>query len=125
MITKKQSAHFLAFWQQFSKDPLYGTGFADAVQSCAADRPETWGDEKAMIRALSFLAGYAQACRLACDYMTPRWHVAHILSCAAGCQLSIAMDTDSEPASRPVDCASLCHTWTAELTHDIERFQAQ
>jgi hypothetical protein len=68
------------FWGSFMRTDLYDAGYSDAVQWCGATSAET---EEDMRRALSYLKGFADACRIACPYMSPSWQIANLVGIAA------------------------------------------
>lgn len=90
------------FWRSFMISPLYETGFADAVEWCGATTAAT---EPEMQKAMAYMKGYADACRIACPYMSNHWQVAHLVGIAAG-TFMVAEGRHAE----------LCATYTAELT---------
>lgn len=89
-----------AFGKEFSTS-LYDTGFGDVMATCGIQSAETREDIRT---ALSFVNGYAQACRLANQYQSTQWLVCNDVAAFAG-QLSAMLDTQegaSSPTARAV-----------------------
>lgn len=100
------------FFSRFRLD-LYRLGYSDAIEGSGACSAMTFEE---MRRALAYLKGYADACRIANDYMSPPWHAAHLLGCAAGILLC-HIDADwSEQA-----ISALCNQYTREFRDMAER----
>lgn len=112
-IDPKTAETFRAFWESFSRSPLYVTGIAEPVEACHADRVDTWADLVQASTALGYITGYAQASRLANAYQSPRWHICHLAAIAAGIQLTLLAGED--PTGRNRQASNLCEVWTAEL----------
>ena len=75
------------FGQEFGSS-LYDTGFGDVMACGGVQSAETRED---MRTALSFVNGYAQACRLANTWRSTRWLVCNGVASFAG-QLSSMLD---------------------------------
>lgn len=90
-----------AFFSEFSREPLYNSGFGDAVNVSGATDP----DEATCRTAWAYLHGYADGCRLACEYQTPPWQIAHLMAISCGMFASLQESTadDSARAIRCVD----------------------
>lgn len=65
------------FARLMTRAPLYDCGHADAWSLVAKS------EARDMSRALGYVQGYADACRLASDYMTPAWQIAQLLGIAS------------------------------------------
>lgn len=77
-----------AFGQEFSSS-LYDTGFGDIMACGGVQSAETREDMRV---ALTFVNGYAQACRLANTYQSAQWLVCNDVAALAG-QLSTMLDS--------------------------------
>ncbi len=90
------------FAQEFSNTSLYDTGFGDVMATGGIQSAETRED---MRTSLSFLNGYAQACRLANVYQSSQWLVCNDVASFAG-QLVAMLDTQDGiafPSAESVD----------------------
>lgn len=99
------------FFRSFSTSPMYDTGFSDAINGSGATDAETTED---MIKALAFINGYAQACRIANVYMTTPWQVANLVAIAAGILGTLLEGADPTGRNRQID--KLCEQYARELT---------
>lgn len=105
------------FAESLVRTPLYDCGHADPWSMVAK------GDARDMVRMLAYAHGYADACRLACEYMTPAWQIAQLLGIAAGTFATVIEQVyDGES---PRDCVRLAATYTAELTALLEAKRVQ
>lgn len=85
------------FGQEFGSS-LYDTGFGDVMACGGVQSAETRED---MRTALSFVNGYAQACRLANVYQSAQWLVCNDVASFAG-QVGSMLDTQEGIALSPV-----------------------
>lgn len=76
------------FGQEFASS-LYDTGFGDVMACGGVQSAETRED---MRTALSFVNGYAQACRLANVHNSPQWLICNDVASFAG-QVGSMLDT--------------------------------
>ena len=81
------------FGQEFGSS-LYDTGFGDIMACGGVQSAETREDMRV---ALSFVNGYAQACRLACPYKGRHWLVANDVASFAGHLCSMLDSQENVP----------------------------
>jgi hypothetical protein len=98
------------FWSLFCTTTLYECGFGDAVNGAGARE----ADEEHS-RALSYLTGYAHACRLANQYMTPQWQICNLVGIAAATLRILVEEDNAAMAVRVVD------TYEREFKDLLER----
>ena len=111
MFTQQAKREITDFFRQFVTSALYDTGFSYAVASVGLDRDL---DDNDLVIGLAYVAGYAAACRLANTWMTPQWSICEAMERAAGILLAQARSSSLEYANQ-------CHTWTAEMKHELAR----
>lgn len=70
----------VSFFALFCNE-LYDCGFAVAVESVGLHRI---AQTDSLLMSLSYLKGYADACRLANTYLSPQWEIANLFGIAAG-----------------------------------------
>jgi len=105
---------FAEFWQSFARDPLYDTGFADAVLGSGATKAD---DLNVMIEAMCFINGYAQCARLASPHDGPHRRIAHTIACIAGATASrFQAQRDEDGQFHTLQAERLVESYTAELT---------
>ena len=68
------------FWQSFSFNKLYETGWAELIQSSGATKADTRED---LLVACAFISGAAQTVILTQPYMSRQWQVANQISVCA------------------------------------------
>jgi hypothetical protein len=68
------------FWQSFSFNKLYETGWAETIQYSGATKADTRED---LLISCAFLSGAAQVVTLTQPYMSRQWQVAHQISVCA------------------------------------------
>lgn len=96
------------FAAEFGRAPLYNAGYADAFANGGAAKAETLSD---MGRSLSYVIGCANTARIACEYLSPAWQIAHLVGIAAG-TLLCKLDAGDCPES----FAKVIDTYRRELT---------
>ena len=104
-----------SFFDMFRNDYAQ-TGYMDAIRSCGAN--DHSAEPSDMLRSLSFLNGYAQACRLACEWMSPAWEAAHIVACAAGTLPLLLEENNRDQIGRVIV------SYKAELAVICEKLEA-
>lgn len=102
------------FFLQF-QGPLYDTGWHEPVSRCGAHQT---ANTAAATFAWSFLMGYAEACKLACDYRCREWEIAELVGTLAGIMLSF---TESEDTPNLPRFRKACEQWTRELADLAKR----
>lgn len=85
------------FGQEFGSS-LYDTGFGDVMACGGVQSAETREDMRV---ALSFVNGYAQACRLANVYMSAQWLICNDVASFAGQVGSMLDSQENIPLPSP------------------------
>jgi hypothetical protein len=70
-----------AFAALFCTSKLYDAGFSDAIMTSGI---RSAINVEEMHVALAYVHGYADACRFANEYLSPRWQIAHLMGIATG-----------------------------------------
>lgn len=93
MLSNKSLSDIREF---FGSNEFYETGFGEAILSCGIRH---WESDDELIRACTYLKGYADACRLANTYMDRHWKTANLIGVIAAslvCYLDSGMVLSEE-----------------------------
>ena len=92
MLTTDQLAKVRAFFLEFTRSPLYDTGFGDTV---LAGGVHTALFNAELIQGACYIQGAADLARCSQPFGTPQWHICHTVSLLAGTLRCYASQADA------------------------------
>ena len=100
------------FARSFAQTDLYDTGYADVFSQCGLDQAKTLSEVRI---GLAYVMGYSDACKLAGEYMSSSWKIAHLMGILAGVVLA---QIDAGDSSESLE--SLLETYSRELRECVQ-----
>lgn len=100
------------FAAEFGRYPLYDTGFCEPMRHSGLSTADA-EDLGACLRKIAYVHGYADACRLANEYMSPQWEICHLIGIAMG-TFRVMFEAD-DPASKFAGVIDTYHRKLAAL----------